>query len=247
MEKLRKLSPLLVPAALYLISPPLHSGEGTGETGKDEKKDSPQEKKKKGFPSLKIPKEWDLDAAAGHWYFHIGIGTGTGYIKGKVYDDNPKTPDVDDDGPIIKDTTSDTGPIIRWSAGYILKRGLGFGLYARYQITNGSTPGYDNRYDAWIIGARVLRLVYVKGQLNILPFLSFGYGRMRHVIRNTILPKGNSGNFYRASGSFNAGLGVEFTYRFTPVFNFFINLIGDVMFPEVSINLDAVIGLGLSY
>jgi len=228
-----------VPEAAASVKSEKDGGKTTAENG--------EKKKKKGFPSLKIPTSWAPETSAGHFYFHVGIGTGTGYIKGKVYGDNPKTPDVDDDGPSIKDNTTDTGPIIRWGAGYILKRGLGFGLFARLQITNGSTSGYDTDYDAWIIGLRVMRLIYVKGQLNIIPFLSFGYGKMRHVIRNVILPKGRSGNFFRASGNFDAGLGLSFVYRFTPVFNFFIDLIGDVMFPEVSINLDAVIGLGLSY
>jgi hypothetical protein len=237
---MEKLKPILaaIAAALLLAPAVLHAGDKPPDEGM---------KQKKGVPSLKIPTSWDPAAAAGHWFFHVGIGTGTGYLKGKVYGDNPKTTDVENDGPSIRDTTTDTGPIVRWSAGYILKRGLGFSLFARYQITNGSTPGYDTAYDAWILGVRVLRLIYVKGNLNILPFLCLGYGTMRHIIHNTILPKGRSGDYYRATGSFDAGLGATFLYRFTPVFSFFIDLGGDVMFPRVSINLDAVIGLGLSY
>jgi hypothetical protein len=251
MDHIHPLAWLILPALLLLPAPAAGAPEGKEppggkKSGEGQPAPEKEKQKKKGF-SLSLPTKWPPGSSAGHWFVTIGIGTGTGYISGKVYDDNPKTPDVPDDGPEIRDGTTDTGPIVRWSAGYILKRGLGLALYARLQITNGNTTGYDRSFDAWIIGVRVLRLIYVKGQLNILPFLGFGYGMMRHIIRNTILPRGPSGEFYRASGKFDASLGLEFVYRFTPMFNFFVDLVGDVMFPSVSINLDAVIGLGLSY
>ncbi|MFH1437014.1 MAG: hypothetical protein ABIJ56_14995 [Pseudomonadota bacterium] len=226
--------------------PPVKEETADKAGAREDAKDGGEVKKeKKKWWQLKT--QWPPDSCAGHWFFQIGIGTGTGYVTGKVYEDNPKTPDVDDDGPEISDNSAETGLIARWSLGYILKRGLGLAVFARYQLSNGGTPGYDSDFDAWLIGVRVLRLFYVNGRLNILPYLHFGYGMMRHIIKNTILPKGESGDFYRASGNFDAGLGVQFVYRFTPVFNIFIDLVGDVMFPTIAINLDVIIGLGLSY
>ena len=228
--------------------PPVKEEAGDKEGGqKDAKDDGDEEGKKEKKKWWKLKTQWPSNSCAGHWFFQIGIGTGTGYVTGKVYEDNPKTPDVGDDGPEISDNSAETGLIARWSLGYIFARGLGFAAFARYQLSNGGTLGYDSDFDAWLIGVRVLRLFYVNGRLNILPYLHFGYGMMRHIIKNTVLPKGESGDFYRASGNFDAGLGVQFVYRFTPVFNIFIDLVGDVMFPTISINLDVIIGLGLSY
>ena len=226
--------------------PPAKEEAGDEEGGKEDAKDDEEGKKKKKT-WWKLKTQWPTSSCAGHWFFQVGIGTGTGYVTGKVYEDNPKTPDVHDDGPEISDKSAETGLIARWSLGYILKRGIGLAVFARYQLSNGSTLGYDIDFDAWLIGVRVLRLFYVNGRLNILPYAHFGYGMMRHIIKNALLPKGESGDFYRASGNFDAGLGVQFVYRFTPVFNIFIDLVGDVMFPTISINLDVIIGLGLSY
>jgi len=232
---------------LFQFSLLLLSRQVAGQDSSNQEKGKNTEQKKTSGFYLRLQKKWPSDSCAGHWFFSAGFGTGTGYVSGKVYEDNPKTPDDKNDGPTIRNNTTDTGPIARWSAGYVLKRGLGFGVFARLQITNGSTPGYDTKFDAWIIGLRILHLVYVKGKLNVLPFLGFGYGMMRHIIRDAILPKGESGDFYHPSGRFDFSLGVQIVHRFTPFFNLFIDLVGDVMFPAVAVNLDAVIGIGLSY
>lgn len=228
---------------------------GGNETKKQEKakegsgKEEPKPEKKSWLPAFlpKIPKVWPENSCAGHWNVQIGIGTGVGLISGRAYPDNPKTTDVENDGPKVTSRSADTGALIRWGAAYVWKNGWGAGLFARLQISNGQSTGYDTKYDAWIVGLRVYRLVYVRKQLNILPFLAFGYGKMRHVVKNVILPKGPSGEYYRVSGNFDAGLGVQFLYRFTPVFGFHVDIVGDIMFPVISLNLDAVIGLTISY
>lgn len=200
------------------------------------------------IPSLipRLPHNWPPSSIAGHWIFTISAGGSTGYITGKAYKDNPKTPHIKNDGPEINNSSASTGPFVRWALGYFTRRGTGFEFIARLQITKGESIGYDSRYDAWIAGARILQLFYVRGQLNVLPFIELGYGKMRHIVENIILPRGHSGNYYRPSGNFMVGGGLLFLYRFCPTFNIPIFIIGDIMFPKFSMNLDVCLGLSIS-
>ena len=184
-------APMLL--AIVLASGPAPASEidvpeGVGLTGKDQ---SEKKGKKKKTPAYKVE-----GATVGKAIVGVMVAAGSGWVSGKAYKDNPLT-ERSGDGPSTGKGMHDSGTAARWIAGYILPTGWLLAGYARLGLTRGQIEGYDDEYDAWILGFRIGKIFYSKHNIDIFWMAGVGYGHMKHRISNVVDPRTEPDDFIR--------------------------------------------------
>jgi len=228
--------------------------EGVGLTEKDQ---GPKKGAKKKTPAYEVE-----GATVGKAFAGFMVAAGSGWVSGKAYKDNPLTEKAGD-GPSAGKGMHDSGTAARWIAGYILPKGWLLAGYARLGLTRGHVDGYDDEYDAWLLGFRVGRIFYSKHDIDIFWMAGVGYGHMRHRISNVIDPRSEPDTFvrtdlwpftsrervdiYKKSGFVDVNLGALIIYHFTPVFSLVFEVNGDFLAPDVAFNIDVAGGLGITF
>ena len=229
--------------------------QGIGLTSKDQA--VKVSKKKPHVPA------WQVEGATvGKAIGAVLVSAGSGWISGKAYPDNPLT-DKAGDGPSVGKGMHDAGTAARWLVAYILPRGWLLGGYARLGITRGHVDGFDDEYDAWIVGARVGRIFYSKHSIDIFWFANLGYGHMRHRVASVLSPLEKPDAFTRRdlwpftprdetsilkkSGFMDVGLGALIIYHFTPIFGLVFEVDADFIAPDIAFNIDVAAGLGIAF
>ncbi len=229
--------------------------EGVGLTGKDQAE-------KKGTKKKKTPAYEVEGATVGKAFVGFMVAAGSGWVSGKAYKDNPLT-ERGGDGPSVGKGMHDSGTAARWIAGYILPKGWLLAGYARLGLTRGRIEGYDDEYDAWLLGFRVGKIFYSKHSIDIFWMAGVGYGHMKHRISNVLDPRTEPDDFirtdlwsfssrekvdiYKKSGFVDINLGALVIYHFTPVFSLVFEVNGDFLAPDVAFNIDVSGGLGIAF
>jgi len=216
-------------------------------------------------PEKKKPKKpaWQVEGATvGKAIVVVSAAAGTGWVSDKAYADNPLTEEKGD-GPSAGKGTHEAGTAIRWLAGYVTPKGWLIAGWARLGLSRGSNEGFDDEWDAWLLGMRVGSIFYSKHNLDIFWFAGLGYGHMRHRVSDVPDPNAEPDDFtrrdlwlfdsrpgvdvWKKSGFIDVHVGALFIYHFTPIFNLVFEVTGDFLAPDIAFSIDVAAGLGIAF